>query len=112
MQIAHRGTAPGPPPSGVLTPEGNTMHQAMPAEKRHRQIMDLLEERHPEDRDVLLELSELTTTLMCEAEDHAIARHGQMILAAIRGDLIKDDDCAALYRPGWADEMLVTMVPA
>ena len=48
-------------------------------EAREQEIIDLLEERHPEERELLVELSNLVATLMNQAEDRGVQRHGEQI---------------------------------
>lgn len=86
-----------------------TLHRVTLAEDRRAELFRSLYSRYPEDhalRKELVELDNLIGDLLREAEDLAIARHGQMILASISGDLFMREDCAAEYRPGWARAIL------
>jgi hypothetical protein len=52
---------------------------------REREIYDLLIERHPESKELLLELDHIGSLLLTIAEDEAVVVHGQQILAALEG---------------------------
>jgi hypothetical protein len=69
------------------------------ADLRRSELMDLLEERHPESRALLEELGEKIAELWCEAETFGIRRQATVIMAAIRGDLRADPGCT----PRWDD---------
>jgi hypothetical protein len=55
----------------------------MSAKERH--LVGLVERVKRYDLDLALEVDEAVTGLMCEVEDAAVRRHGQVVLAAIDG---------------------------
>lgn len=60
---------------------------------RFGEILDLRERRHPEERSLQCELSDLEGLLGGEADDFAARRQALVIMAAIRGDLTVFPGC-------------------
>ncbi len=55
------------------------------ADTRHEEILDILEQRHPESLELLNELSDLFGDLWNEAEDEGAVRQAALIRAALDG---------------------------
>lgn len=58
---------------------------------RESQIIEILKDRHPESSDLIEELASVVSGLTIGAETVAVARPGELIMAAISGDLTADE---------------------
>jgi hypothetical protein len=64
-----------------------------PQETRERELFDQLYVLHPESKPLLSELSDLIGTLMNQAEDRGVERHGAQILQMIEGSRYQRIGC-------------------
>jgi len=58
---------------------------------RESQIIEILKDRHPKSSDLIEELASVVSGLTIDAETVAVARPGELIMAAISGDLTADE---------------------
>lgn len=61
--------------------------------KQYNVVLDRLEALHPESGALFRQLEELVTDRIVEAENKAVRHQGNVIMAAIRGDLVAWPDC-------------------
>ena len=64
-----------------------------PQETRETELFDQLYARHPESKALLSELQDLVPTLINQAEDRGIERHGAQILQMIEGSRYQRIGC-------------------
>jgi hypothetical protein len=64
-----------------------------PEHERYYEILDQLEAKHPDDAELIEELSGLVCDLMDESELTGVQRHGIQILQMINGDRYQHQAC-------------------